>query len=203
MIKLLPLFLSLLLTLSGVSQEHELLKAEIKAKSKLNKTSASKGFEFVAITARFGKGMENLTKVSEAISDIRFSGDTLLVEASLVANCCVSFVAELEVIDNRTLNFVFEKNDIDCLCLKGIYLTYKIIAPKGEYAFQMNGTNIELRKVDPNAEREEMEFWDSGNMKSIKMYKGEKLHTEHQYNEAGKRIKTLFYKDGKVTEKLY
>ncbi|MBL4652666.1 MAG: hypothetical protein JKY53_07345 [Flavobacteriales bacterium] len=201
--KLFPLLLALTLAFPGFTQEHKLLKAEIKSKSKLNKTSTEKGFEFVAISARFGKGMENLTKVEEAVTSIEYSGDTLVVEVSLVANCCASFVAELETVDNKTLNFVFEKNDIDCLCLKGIYLTYKILAPKGDYNFQMNGTPIEMRRIDPNKETEEMEFWDNGNMKSIKMYIGETLHTEHLYDESGKRTKTLFHKDGKVIEKSY
>ena len=203
MIKLLPLLFALSLAFSGFTQEHELLKAEIKLKSKLNKASKTKGFEFVAISARFGKGMENITRVEEAVTKTERSGDTLIVEVSLVANCCASFVAELETVNDNTFNFVFEKNDIDCLCLKGIYLTYKIIAPKGDYNIQMNGSPIEMRKIDPNKETEKMEFWDNGNMKSIKMYIGGKLHTEHQYDESGKRVKTFFHKDGQVIEKIY
>ena len=82
-------------------------------------------------------------------------------------------------------------------------LTYKIIAKQGDYAFQMNGTPIKMRKVDPNAETEEIEFWGNGNMKSIKMYLGTKLKTEHLYDESGKRTKTLNYEGLKVTEKTY
>ncbi len=203
MIRLFLFILSLLLSFSVLSQETGLLKAEIKAKSKHNKISKSKGFELVGISARFGKGMENTTKVEESVTNIEYSGDTLLVEVSLVANCCASFVAELEITNDKTLNIVFEKNDINCLCLKGIYLTYKIIAKQGDYAFQMNGTPIKMRKVDPNAETEEIEFWGNGNMKSIKMYLGTKLKTEHLYDESGKRTKTLNYEGLKVTEKTY
>jgi hypothetical protein len=203
MMRLLVFILSLLLSLSVLSQEAGLLKAEIKTKSKLNKLSKSQGFELVGISARFGKGMENITKVEESVTNIEYSGDTLLVEVSLVANCCASFVAELETTNNKILNIVFEKNDINCLCLKGIYLTYKIIAKKGEYAFQMNGTPIKMRKIDPNAETEEMELWDNGNMKSIKVFIGGVLHTEHLFDEAGKRTKTLNYEGSKIIEKNY
>jgi len=178
MIRLFLFILSLLLSFSVLSQETGLLKAEIKAKSKHNKISKSKGFELVGISARFGKGMENTTKVEESVTNIEYSGDTLLVEVSLVANCCASFVAELEITNDKTLNIVFEKNDINCLCLKGIYLT-------------------------SNAETEEIEFWGNGNMKSIKMYLGTKLKTEHLYDESGKRTKTLNYEGLKVTEKTY
>ena len=203
MMRLLVFILSLLLSLSVLSQEAGLLKAEIKTKSKLNKLSKSQGFELVGISARFGKGMENITKVEESVTNIEYSGDTLLVEVSLVANCCASFVAELETTNDKIFNIVFEKNDINCLCLKGIYLTYKIIAKKGEYAFQMNGTPIKMRKIDPNAETEEMELWDNGNMKSIKVFIGGVLHTEHLFDEAGKRTKTLNYEGSKIIEKNY
>ena len=203
MMRLLVFILSLLLSLSVLSQEAGLLKAEIKTKSKLNKLSKSQGFELVGISVRFGKGMENITKVEESVTNIEYSGDTLLVEVSLVANCCASFVAELETTNDKILNIVFEKNDINCLCLKGIYLTYKIIAKKGEYAFQMNGTPIKMRKIDPNAETEEMELWDNGNMKSIKVFIGGVLHTEHLFDEAGKRTKTLNYEGSKIIEKNY
>jgi hypothetical protein len=191
------------ISVSVFGQDHELLKAEIKSKSKLNKSSKAKGYEFVSISARFGKGMENHTKVREEVTAVDYSEDTLIVELSLVANCCASFITELEAVNDKTINFVFEKNDIDCLCLKGIYLTYKIIAPKSEYTFQMNGSTVEQRKIDPNAEREEMEFWDNGNMKSIKMYIGEILHTEHQYDDKGERVKTLIYEGDKIIERTY
>ena len=203
MMRLLVFIVYLLLSLSVFSQEAGLLKAEIKTKSKLNKLSKSQGFELVGISARFGKGMENVTKVEESITSIVYSGDTLLVEVSLVANCCASFIAELETTNDKILNIIFEKNDINCLCLKGIYLTYKIIAEKGEYAFQMNGAPIKMRKIDPNAETEEMELWDNGNMKSIKVFIGGVLHTEHLFDEDGERTKSLFYKGKEVTEKVY
>lgn len=192
----------ILVSFSMAQEEHEFLKTEIKAKSKLNKSSKANGFDLVGISARFGKDMENHTKVNEELTKVARSGDTLIVEASIVANCCASFVTEIEAKDN-IINLLFEKNDIDCMCLKGIYLTYKILAPNRDYNFQINGNAAEIRKIDPNAEREEMEFWDNGNMKAIKLYKGELLHTEHRFDETGKRVKTLFYKDGQVIEKTY
>ncbi len=201
--KYLTLILALFLAIGMYAQDTELLQASVKSKSKLIKANKSKGFELVGISARFGKGMENVSKVNEAITSVQQSGDTLLVEASLVANCCASFVAELDVLDQNTLNLIFEKNDIDCLCLKGIYLTYKIIAPIDDYQFQLNGNPVKLRKIDPNEEREEIEFWENGNMKSIKMYIGEVLHTEHLFDATGKRVKTISYRDGIKEEKTY
>ena len=201
MTRLLVLTFSLFLSFSVFSQQAGLLKAEVKTKSKHNKLSKSQGFELVIVSARFGKGMENITKVEEAITSLEYSGDTIIVEVSLVANCCASFVAELETTNDKTLNIIIEKNDINCLCLKGIYLTYKIIGEKGEYAFQMNGAPINMRKIDPNAETEEMEFWDNGNMKSIKMFIGGILHTEYLFNEIGERTKTLKYEGNKIIEK--
>ena len=60
-----------------------------------------------------------------------------------------------------------------------------------------------MRKIDPNAETEEMELWDNGNMKSIKVFIGGVLHTEHLFDEAGKRTKTLNYEGSKIIEKNY
>ena len=67
----------------------------------------------------------------------------------------------------------------------------------------MNGTPIKMRKIDPNAETEEMELWDNGNIKSIKVFIGGVMHTEHLFDEAGKRTKSLFYKGKEVAEKVY
>jgi hypothetical protein len=184
--------------------DHELLKTAVNTNSKFKEQNKNLGYELVDVSARFGSHMEESEKMKVAITNREYIGDTLFVEVVTIANCCASFLCDLEVNDNHNINLLFELNDQDCNCLKGIYLNYKILVKQREkHTITLNGHEMHFREHDPNESREEMEYYPDGKIKVIKMYLGSELKRVTYLDEMGKRTKMLMYNNGKVIEKNF
>lgn len=191
-------------SLAFAQQEEDLLQTAIKQNSTFKTKNAELGYQLLDVTARFATKMESQEKINESITNREFIYDTLLIEVVTPANCCASFECELEAKDAERINLKFTKEDQNCLCLKGIYLTYKILVKsRHDNIIELNGKQLEYRKHDPNESRDVTEYYDNGQVKSIKMYLGAELKRVSYFDENGKRTKMLMYNGGKVIEKNY
>lgn len=201
--KLLTLITLIIVSTLVFSQE-QLPKTSIVKNSTYKNGNKQKGFELIGVSARFGTKMENQVKVEESIILREFIYDTLIVEVVTPANCCASFECELQVKENNTLNLKFTKEDQDCFCLRGIYLSYKIaVKSRTDNSIELNGKPLEYRKHDPNESRDVTEYYDNGQLKSVKMYLGDELKRVSYFDETGKRTKMIMYNNGQVIEKNY
>lgn len=191
--------LTIILSVNSVLSQ-ELLITEIDQSSKNIKSNKKLGKELIGISARFGTEQENQTQILEEFTYKEMSKDTLIVEVATVANCCASFIVDLETQKDNKLNLLYTLKNIDCECLKGFYLTYKILGGTLNDEIQLNGKVLKKRELNPNEEQEKIEFWPNGNIKSIKMFLGTEITSESQFDENGIPTKTIRYKDGKPIE---
>lgn len=186
------------------AQDNELLKTSINQNSSYNQSNKNKGYELIGVTARFGSKLESKEKVEETITVREFIYDTMYVEVVTPANCCASFECDLEVKENDKLDLKFVLSDQDCNCLSGIYLTYKIaVKSRNDNVIELNGKELSYRKFDPNESRDVTEYYENGQIKTIKMYLGDELKRISYFDETGKRTKMIMYNNGKAIEKNY
>lgn len=163
----------------------------VKLESPLNEESKRKGYELIAVKPGTCYGQAGYPK--RRIVSQKYNGDTLRVQASIVANCCSSFEGEIELLNNATINLRYTEFGNECFCGGcWFYLTFDIItSKKTELSYYLNGRQIYQSDELYRAVTEEKTFYENGKRKSRKEFLDGELYRESTFDDEGSLIEDI------------
>lgn len=188
-----------------VEIEHQELKFEkfptkIKDSSILNFQSSEKGFNLKEFTIS-PCNSEPDGKMNR-ISELNYTDGKLNIDVSITANCCGSFLGEIEVLNDSTLNLKYSVYGDECFCACCFTLNYSISSEKNPFSlFKLNGIPIDQTEKVYKSKNIEYEYYENGELKKkIHKYQGEIIGIEY-YDLEGRKTKTEYYINGKIIER--
>jgi len=164
--------------------------------SKHNKESELKGFRLVELQPS-PCSSEATYDLLQRMKRVSFHNDTLDIELSIVANCCASFIGEIEVQNDTTLNLILIEYGLECFCHCCFDVTYRVETKHDVFSdFRLNGRIVSLTDRVFKERTEEKELYENGELKSLT----HKLEGEIQeiiyYDRLGKVTQRDFYRNG-------
>jgi hypothetical protein len=181
--------------------EPAVFPTKIKDSSILNFQSSEKGFDLNEFTIS-PCNSESWGNILHRISSLNYIDSNLNLEVAIMANCCSSFLGEIEIIDDSTLNLIYTENGGECFCSCCFTLNYSIQCNKNPFKkFKLNGQTIERTDRIYKKEEKTKEFHSNGEIKKL-IYKVEdEIRIITYFDETGKKTKTEYYRNGKVFER--
>ncbi|MCG8329708.1 MAG: hypothetical protein MI974_18580 [Chitinophagales bacterium] len=131
-----------------------IFKDTINTDGELMLENRNQGIDLIQISSSGCSNMPEagVSRFIDRIKQIETYEDSVEISVALREECCVNFIAEIQVKDNDTLNLIYKKTGIPCKCICLYELIYtlslgdgKTINP-GKTNFQINGRSILLSK---------------------------------------------------------
>ena len=108
--------------------------------SKLNFLSKNLGYDLIDFSVSPCLKPPTERNVKNDIFNSFYSNDTLTLEINVTANCCNSFLAEIQVKNDSTINLIYSGYGDICLCNCCFNLRYTILTNRNEFTeIQING----------------------------------------------------------------
>lgn len=167
--------------------------------SVLNQQSKMKGYELVKLTPSTCDESLMGMPIKERIVRKIYHKDTLEIDVGFSANCCSSFLGEIQVKNDTTLNLIFKEYGMECFCHCCFQLTYHIVTKDQKLtSFELNGKAIiETNQVLKKATHEK-EFYPSGKLKKTIHKLDDEIIRVHHYDTRRKMIQIDYYRNGKL-----
>lgn len=194
------------MTFGQTDEKMQILRDKTEAKnpsivsdtSKLNQESAKKGYNLFDIEpspCSSEATYENLQRISRKT----FQDGTLEIEATITANCGASFICEIQVPNDTTLNLLFTEYGDEYFCHCCFQLTYCIEADlNGFTTFLINGKPaLETDRVFKK-KTEEKELYENGVVKTLTRKLEGEIQEVNYYGTDGKLTRIDTYQNGKL-----
>jgi hypothetical protein len=207
--------ISLLFTLIGfagsltaqenIQQVREKLESEfptmVSDTSSVNKASADLGYKLTRLQlSPCDASVSGIAK--ERIARKEFTEDQIEIEVAINANCCSSFLGEIEILSDSILNLKYTEYGEQCMCSCCFHLTYTIETNNLSFnSYQLNGT--EIVETDQVSKKENCyeEYYDNGELKRVVCSVDNEVVFIKSYDFEGELTKTEYVVDGKLIEK--
>lgn len=126
--------------------------------------------------------------------------DTLRIEVVITANCCASFLGEIQIKNDTTLNILYTEYGDECFCHCSFNIIYTIVAKENKLnSYELNGT--EIIESDSIFDKEnigiiqELEYYENGNIKNKTFIRNNDTLGRSYYDENGAYIRHEKYKN--------
>lgn len=181
--------------------EFEKFPTKIKDSSILNFQSSEKGFNLKEFTIS-PCNSESKGNILHRISSLNYTDNNLNLEIAITANCCSSFLGEIEVLNDSTLNLIYTEYGGECFCSCCFTLNYSIQCNKNPLKiFKLNGKSIEQTDRIYKKEEKIKEFHPNGKIKKLIYMVEDDIRIITYYDENGTQTKKEYYRNGKMIER--